>query len=45
VVPLVSGNGDITFVLVGDSMDGANFASREYFDPSKRAQLEVTFSN
>jgi glucose/arabinose dehydrogenase len=45
VTPLVSGNGDVTLVLVGDSMDGANFASREYFDPSKRAQLEVTFSN
>jgi glucose/arabinose dehydrogenase len=43
VVPLVAGNGDITFVLVGDSTDGANFASKEYTDPSKKAQLEVTY--
>jgi glucose/arabinose dehydrogenase len=45
VSPLVTENGDITFVLVGDSTDGANFASKEYSDPGKRAQLEVTFSN
>jgi hypothetical protein len=45
VAPLVSANGDVTFVLVGDSTDGANFASKEYTDPSKKAQLEVTFSN
>ena len=45
VTPLVSGNGDVTFVLVGDSTDGANFASKEYSDPSKKPQLEVTFSN
>jgi hypothetical protein len=45
VAPLVTGNGDVTFVLVGDSTDGANFASKEYTDPSKKAQLEVTFSN
>jgi hypothetical protein len=43
VAPLVAGNGEITFVLVGDSTDGANFASKEYEDPSKRAQLEVTY--
>jgi hypothetical protein len=45
VTPLVSSNGDVTFALVADSTDGANFASKEYGDPSKRAQLEVTFSN
>jgi hypothetical protein len=45
VAPLVTGNGDVTFVLVGDSTDGANFASKEYGDPSKKPQLEVTFSN
>jgi chitodextrinase len=45
VTPLVSGNGDLTFVLVGDSTNGANFASKEYGDPSKKPQLEVTFSN
>ena len=43
VVPLVPGNGDVTFVLVGDSTDGANFASKEFNDPSKKAKLEVTF--
>ena len=45
VAPLVGGNGDITFVLVPDSTDGVNFASKEYFDPGKKAQLEVTFGN
>jgi chitodextrinase len=45
VAPLVTGNGDVTFVLIGDSTDGANFASKEYSDPSKKPQLEVTFSN
>ena len=45
VAPLVTGNGDVTFVLVPDSTDGANFASKEYSDPSKKAQLEVTYSN
>jgi chitodextrinase len=45
VAPLVTSNGDVTFVLVGDSTDGANFASKEYGDPSKKPQLEVTFSN
>jgi glucose/arabinose dehydrogenase/chitodextrinase len=44
VTPLVTGDGDVTFVLVGDSTDGANFASKEYSDPTKKAQLEVTFS-
>jgi hypothetical protein len=45
VAPLVTGNGDITFVLVGDSTDGANFASKEYTDPSKKPQLEITFGS
>ena len=45
VSPLVTENGDVTFVLVPDSMDGANFASKEYDDPGKKARLEVTFAN
>ena len=45
MAPLVTGNGDVTFVLVPDSTDGANFASKEYTDPGKKAQLEVTFGN
>ncbi|MGH2978711.1 MAG: DUF7594 domain-containing protein [Solirubrobacterales bacterium] len=44
VVPLVTGNGDVTFVLGPDSTDGANFASKEYSDPSKKPELEVTFA-
>ena len=43
VVPFVLGNGELTLVLVGDSTDGANFASKEYNDPSKKAKLVVTF--
>ncbi len=43
VTPLVAGNGEVSLVLVGDSTDGANFASKEYNDPSKRAMLEVTY--
>ena len=43
VTPLVTGNGDVTFALIPDSTDGANFASKEYTDPSKKAQLEVTY--
>ena len=43
VAPLVTGNGDVTFALVGDSTDGANFASKEYTDPSKKPTLEVTY--
>ena len=45
VQSLITGNGDVTFALVGDSTDGANFASKEYNDPSKKPQLEVTFAN
>ncbi len=45
VAPLVTGNGDVTFALIPDSTDGANFASKEYSDPGKKAQLEVTFGN
>ena len=37
VAPLVTGNGDVTFVLVGDSTDGANFASKEYTRPEQEA--------
>ena len=43
VLPLVSGDGEVSFVLVGDSSDSANFSSRES-DASKQAQLEVTFA-
>jgi hypothetical protein len=44
VLPLVSGNGDVTFVLVGDSTDSVNFLSRENSDATKRPQLVVTFT-
>jgi chitodextrinase len=43
VTTLVTGNGDLTIALIPDSTDGANFASKEYTDPSKKAQLEVTY--
>jgi hypothetical protein len=43
VIPFVLGNGELTLVLAGDSTDGANFASKEFDDPSKRAKLEVTY--
>ena len=45
VIPFVLGNGELTLVLAGDSTDGANFASKEFDDPSKRAQLEVTYGS
>ena len=35
VIPLVPGNGEVTLVLVGDSTDGANFASKEYDGPEQ----------
>ncbi len=44
VLPLVTGNGEVTFALVGDSTDAANFSSRESSDATKRPQLEVTFA-
>jgi glucose/arabinose dehydrogenase/chitodextrinase len=44
VLALVSGNGETTFVLAGDSADAANFFSRESSDATKRPQLLVTFS-
>ena len=44
VLPLVSGNGEVTFALVGDSTDAANFSSRENSDTTKQAQLEVVFA-
>jgi len=44
VLPVVSGNGELTFVLAGDSADAANFASRETSDATKRPQLVVTFA-
>ena len=44
VLPLVTGNGDVTFALVGDSSDSVNFLSRENSDSSTRAQLVVTFA-
>ena len=43
VLPLVTGNGEVTFVLVGDSTDAANFSSKENSDATKKPQLEVTF--
>jgi glucose/arabinose dehydrogenase/PKD repeat protein len=44
VLPLVSGNGEVTFALVGDSTDAANFSSRENTDATKKAQLVVIFA-
>jgi hypothetical protein len=44
VLPLVSGNGAVAVVLVGDSTDVANFSSRENSDVTKKAQLEVVFA-
>ena len=43
VTPLVTGNGDASFVLAANSNDGANFASRESSTTSRRPQLVVTF--
>jgi hypothetical protein len=43
VTPLVTGNGDASFVLATTSFDGANFASRENSTTSRRPQLIVTF--
>ncbi len=44
VLPLVTGNGELTFALVGDSTDSANFSSRESSDATRKAQLEVTYA-
>jgi hypothetical protein len=44
VLPLVSGSGEATFVLVGESTDAANFFSRESSEITKRPQLVVTFA-
>jgi hypothetical protein len=44
VLPLTGGNGEATFVLVGDSTDSANFFSRENSDTTKRPRLVVTFA-
>jgi hypothetical protein len=41
VKPLVSGDGTVTFALIGTSDDGIDLASRE--DALKRPQLVVTF--
>ena len=42
VIPVVSGNGTFTFVLVGTSDDGVDFASRENGTSSKRPRLLIT---
>ena len=42
VLPLVTGNGDLTLVLVGDSTDQANFTAKEG-DSTRKAYVEVTF--
>jgi glucose/arabinose dehydrogenase/PKD repeat protein len=44
VLPLVSGNGALSLVLVGDSTDAASFASKEG-DATRKAYLEVTFGD
>jgi hypothetical protein len=43
VKPLVSGDGAVTFGLIGTSDDGVDFASREDGTVSRRPQLVVTF--
>jgi hypothetical protein len=43
VKALVTGNGTVSFALVGTSSALASFASREAADPAKRPQLIVTF--
>jgi hypothetical protein len=43
VKPLVSGNGDVAFALVGTSDDGVDFAAREDGTASRRPQLVVTY--
>jgi PKD repeat protein len=42
VTPAVSGDGTITFALIGTSGDGVDFASREYSDSTRRPRLLVT---
>ena len=44
VKPVVSGNGTVTFALIGTSGDGVDFASRENSDATKRPKLIVTFA-
>ncbi len=44
VKSVVSGNGTFTFVLVGTSDDGVDFASRENGTSSKRPRLVITTS-
>jgi PKD repeat protein len=43
VKPVVSGNGTVTFVLVGTSDDGVDFAARENGTSSKRPRLVLTY--
>ena len=43
VKPVVSGDGTVTFVLVGTSDDGVDFASRQNGTASKRPRLVVTY--
>jgi hypothetical protein len=42
VTPLVTGNATYSFVLSQSSADGANYASKEHTDATKRPQLVVT---
>jgi len=44
VKSVVSGNGTVTFALIGTSGDGVDFASRENSDATKRPRLLVTFA-
>ena len=45
VKPVVSGNGTYTFVLVGTSDDGVDFASRENGTSTKRPRLVLTLGS
>jgi PKD repeat protein len=44
VKPVVTGDGIVTFALIGTSGDGVDFASRESSDATKRPRLIVTFA-
>ena len=45
VTPLVTGNATYSFVLSQPGTDGANYASKEDSDPTKKPQLVVTTGN
>ena len=44
VKPVVSGDGTVTFALIGTSTDGVDFASRENVGRDEASELIVTFA-